>query len=517
VFLKDRNSGDCILKKTEKMKKSLVIIAAVLLLPLSLSAQNLDDALRYSKLYYQGTARFTGMGGAFTALGGDLTAISLNPAAIAVFRSTEFAVSTQVNFKDNSSNFGGYNNDYQFSQFSLGQIGLVTAMTMPNGSGLKGLSFGYSYNRTNNFDTHIVIDGISEASSMADYWASLATGYNTWDLEENTSAGYMAYQQLLIDTLSNSFTDYASVFSYYGEDDPHYGQQTRRTIDNSGYAGEHTIVFGANMADKLYIGAGFGITSMNYTGHYSHTEVDAANNVYDFVDFTYTDHFDAEGTGWNFKIGAIFRPVEMVRIGFSFATPTYYNIDEYYFSNLSSYLNLDTPNIPGDDFEGITEMEPNVYHYELNTPYRINTGIAFQIGTVGLISADYEYVDYSNAKFEHGADGYNFYDENEEIRYELKGASNFRVGAEMRFGPTYIRGGYQYYGSAYKSGSINEDTDYNGYSAGIGYRQNNFFIDLSFSGLINYENYLMYPDPWLEPVSIYNHDKILTGTIGLKF
>ena len=517
MFQKNRSSRVRILKKTEKMKTRLTLIAAFLLMTFSMSAQNVDDALRYSKLFYQGTARFEGMGGAFTALGGDLTSISLNPAGIAVFRSTEFTVSTQVNFKDNNSNFAGYNNDYQFSEFNLGQIGIVTAMTMGNGSGLKGLSFGYSYNRTNNYDAHIVIDGISDASSMADYWADLATGYNTWELQDNTSAGYMAYDRLLIDTLSNSFTDYASIFSYYGEDDPVYGQQTSRTIDNGGYTGEHTIVFGANMADKLYIGAGFGITTMGYTGHYRHTEIDAENNVFDFVDFTYTDHFDADGTGWNFKIGAILRPVEMIRIGFSFATPTYYHIDEYYYSNLSSYLDYNTPNDPDDDYEGVTEMDPNTYYYELNTPWRINTGIAFQIGTMGLISADYEYVDYTNAKFEHGADGYDFYDENEEIRYELKGASNFRVGAELRFGPTYIRGGYKYYGSAFKSGSINEDADYNGYSAGIGYRQNKFYIDLSFSGLINYEKYMMYPNAWLEPVNMQNHDKILTGTVGLKF
>lgn len=505
------------------MKTRLTLIAAVLLMTFSMSAQNIDDALRYSKLFYQGTARFEGMGGAFTALGGDLTAISLNPAGIAVFRSTEFTVSTQVNFKDNNSNFGGYNNDYQFSQFSLGQIGLVTSMTMGRGSGLNGLSFGYSYNRTNDYNTHIIIDGISDASSMADYWADISYGLYPDELGSKTSTGQyttvelMAYDAFLTDTLSSSSTSYASIFSRYGRANPVYGQQTSRIIDNSGYKGEHTIVFGANMADKLYIGAGFGITTMNYTGHYQHTEIDAADDIFDFVDFTFIDHFDAEGTGWNFKIGAIFRPVEMMRIGFSFATPTYYNIDEYYFSNLSAFLDYDTPGDVSDDIESLTELTPGTYHYELNTPWRINTGIAFQIGTMGLISADYEYVDYTNAKFEHGADGYDFYDENEEIRYELKGASNFRVGAEVRIGPTYIRGGYKYYGSAFRSGSLNEDASYNGYSAGVGYRQDKFFIDLSFSGLINDEKYMMYRNDWLEPVNMHNHDKILTGTVGLKF
>ena len=488
-----------------------------MLLPLCLQAQNIDDALRYSRLFYQGTARFEGMSGAFTALGGDMTAIALNPASVAVFRSTEFAVSTQVVFKDNNTNFAGYSTDNQFSHFYLGQIGLVSAMKMRNGSALRGLSFGYSYNRTNNFDTHIVIDGISDASSMADYWADLSNGYYPSELENNTTAGKMAYDLYLIDTLATSSTSYASIFSRYGRTDPVYGQDTKRIIDNYGFTGEHTLVLGANMADKLYLGMGFGLTTMSYTGHYQHTEVDAANDIFDFVNFTYTDHFDAIGSGWNFKIGAIYRPVEMVRVGFSFTTPTWYNIDEHYYSNLSVFLNYDTPNDTGDDVNDSKDSGTGSYHYELATPYRINTGIAFQIGKMALISADYEYVDYSTAELRHGADGYSFSDENNQVRSELKGTSNFRVGAEMRFGPTYIRGGYRFYGSAFQSGTLNAESDYNGYSAGIGYRQRNFYLDVSFSGLINYENYLMYPNPWLEPAIIHNNDKQLTATVGFKF
>lgn len=499
------------------MKKRLIITAAVILLPLCLQAQNIDDALRYSRLFYQGTARFEGMGGAFTALGGDMTAIALNPASVAVFRSTEFAVSTQIAFKNNNANFAGYNNDNQFSHFYLGQIGLVSVMTMRNGSALKGLSFGYSYNRSNNFDTHIVIDGISNASSMADYWAELSNGYYPSELEANTTAGKMAYDLYLIDTLANSSTTYASIFSRYGRSDPVYGQQTKRIIDNSGFTGEHTMVIGANVADKLYLGAGFGLTTMAYTGHYQHSEIDAANNIFDFVNFTYTDHFDANGTGWNFKIGGIFRPIEMVRIGFSFTTPTWYKIDEQYYSNLSAFLNYDTPNDTTDDVNDAKDSGQGSYHYELTTPYRINTGIAIQIGKIGLISADYEYVDYSTAALRHGADGYSFSGENDQIKSELKGASNIRVGGELRLGSVYFRGGYRYYGPSYQSGTINAKTDYNGYSAGIGYRQKNFYLDLAFSGLINYENYLMYPNAWLEPVSIHNNDKQLTGTVGFKF
>lgn len=55
------------------MKRSALIIAAALLTFTGLKAQNVDDALRYSQIFYTGTARFMSMGGAFTALGGDMS------------------------------------------------------------------------------------------------------------------------------------------------------------------------------------------------------------------------------------------------------------------------------------------------------------------------------------------------------------------------------------------------------------------------------------------------------------
>ncbi len=56
------------------MKRKIFLTATiVLLLPIWVSGQTLDDALRYSKVFYQGTARFNGMSGAFTALGGDIS------------------------------------------------------------------------------------------------------------------------------------------------------------------------------------------------------------------------------------------------------------------------------------------------------------------------------------------------------------------------------------------------------------------------------------------------------------
>jgi len=508
--------------KFKKMKREIFLIAAsILMLPAWLAGQNMDDALRYSRLFYQGTARFNGMSGAFTALGGDVSAIGLNPAAAGVFRSTEVSITPAVFFRDLNTDWNGYGSDDSYSGLTLGQAGLVSSFRTGSGKGLTNLNLAYTFNRTNNYYRNAVIDGISNNSSMADFWALQATGYRTGELG---GTAFMAYDTYLIDTLPNYLDEYASIFSYYGETYPEYGQKLKRVIDNSGYSNEHTIALGASLGDKVYLGAGFGITNVSYTGHYSHLESDDAQNTFDFVNFTYTDHFKATGSGWNFKLGAIVRPFESLRIGVGFTTPTIYTIDEVFYNSLSVKLDNDTPADPSDDANPVVNNEDMTYRYRVTTPYHLNAGIAYQIGNFGLISADYEFIDYATARLSKGADGYNFETENEDLASEVGATGNLRLGAEARLGPLYLRGGYSHHGSAFTEGTLNEDASSNGYSAGLGYRQDNFYIDVAMVWLNSYESYMMYPDDsravpeyTSDPVNLNIKDKYLSVTLGLKF
>lgn len=504
------------------MKKLILLIAAiVLILPARVNGQNMDDALRYSKLFYQGTARFNAMGGAFTALGGDISSIALNPAGAGVFRSTEFTVTPLFQFRDMNADYNGFDSNDSYSGLSLGQIGVVSSFSTGKNSALSNLSVAYTFNRTNNYVRNSVIDGISDNGSMADFWALQAEGYRTGELD---GSSWMAYEAYLIDTLSGYLDEYASIFSYYGDGDPTYGQQVKRTIDNAGYSNEHTVALGANLNDKVYLGLGFGITNISYSGHYVHREIDEAERVFDFVNFTYTDHFDAIGSGWNFKIGAIVRPVESLRLGISFTTPTIYTIDELFYNSLTAKLDNDTPNNPADDANPEINQDDLSYRYRITTPFHINAGIAYQIGNFALISADYEFINYASAKLSNGADGYNFQVENEDLEAEMGNVGNLRLGAELRLGGIYLRGGYSHYGSPFQEGTLNEEADANGYSGGIGYRQDKFFVDMSMVWMNSYEAYMMYPDDMRsaplyssDPVHINTKDKYLALTVGLKF
>ena len=153
------------------MKKISLSILALLSLFIGVKAQNVDDALRYSQIFYGGTARSYSMGGAFTALGGDASTLNQNPAGIGVFRSSELTITPQLFYTKTTAGFNGsVTND--LNNFNLSQIGLI-ANIISKPSGLVSFNIGYSFNKTNNLSQNVLIQGVSTNSSMADYWAGL--------------------------------------------------------------------------------------------------------------------------------------------------------------------------------------------------------------------------------------------------------------------------------------------------------------------------------------------------------
>ena len=89
------------------MQKIKLIISAIIVANGCVFAQNETDALRYAFYDYQGTARYTSMGGAFGALGGDLSALNQNPAGIAIYRRGEFSISPGFLFNNSESTYNG--------------------------------------------------------------------------------------------------------------------------------------------------------------------------------------------------------------------------------------------------------------------------------------------------------------------------------------------------------------------------------------------------------------------------
>ena len=132
------------------MKKTVITILMAFA-AISSYAQSAYSALMLSENDYEGTARTAAMGNAFTALGGDIGAVSINPAATAVSKYSQFSISPGVSIiSSTASGVSPYENgDLPYFQrtmrnnntmFNLPNIGVALNFNTGRKSGIKSYS-----------------------------------------------------------------------------------------------------------------------------------------------------------------------------------------------------------------------------------------------------------------------------------------------------------------------------------------------------------------------------------------
>ena len=496
------------------MKNIYFILIATIALGFSGFAQGEVDALRYSQQFTGGSARFSSMGGAFGALGGDFSALFINPAGLGVFRSSEISITPSLRYNLIETNFVGSANDDFDYDFNLNQLGFVASFDLGNSEGWSNISIAAGYNKQNNFNRNLIIEGINNSSSMLDYFSNYSDGYLPEEL--NSFNEFLAYDTWLIDTVANlGFDDYETILSNYGDEaNSTYGQVQQRTLNSNGSIGEYMFAVGANYGNSLYIGASFGIQKLFYYESNEHIEYDPDDHIYDFNSFTYYQDLHTRGRGFSFKIGAIFKPVEMLRLGVAFHLPTFFKLEDEYYSYIDAAF--DTPDIDGNSTYS-SDSPDLFYMYELTTPFRAVGSVAYQFGKRALLSVDYEFIDFATARLRKGEDGYNFNSENDDIKEAYRKTGNLRIGGEYRLGAFSLRGGYAYYGSAYAKSEANSDASYSLISAGIGFRQKKFYMDFGYTHMMHEEQYFMYPSTNLVASVNESNTSRFIATVGFQF
>ncbi len=517
----------CFYEKITKMKRTTLIIFILAAAINAGLAQNVDDALRYSQIFYNGTARFNSMGGAFTALGGDISSLGQNPAGIGIFRTSEISLTPQLyNFKS-MTNFNGSNNKDYLYDFNLGHGGIILNLRNKNTTtGLVTLNIGYSFNRTNNLNQTIKIEGTSEKSSLLDFWAEAIEGVHCDSMftfvHYGLSKRYIedhpyipdaapAWNTWLIDTLPGIVDSYGTAYNNYGRYSSNYGKEMTRVISNTGYTGEHSIALGGNYSNRLFFGLALAITRLEYESKFGHSEVSDSVLVSGFNNFSYDYYYRNWGTGYSLKFGLIYKPIEFLRVGFTFHSPTLFKINEYLSDNIVSKVEGKVE----DHFENTASW----FTYNLMTPFRFTLGAAYQLKKLAILSAEYEFTDYGMASFSTiQGDDFDYSEKNKAIKSSLKTVSNFRSGAEIRLNRLYFRAGYGFYGKAYHKGDLNENVHYNSFSCGVGFREQNLFVDIGFTNLRNSQKYVLYSSALESPVSNLDINKnIFTVSFGYKF
>ncbi|HTF06445.1 MAG TPA: hypothetical protein VK826_20575, partial [Bacteroidia bacterium] len=195
------------------------------------------------------------------------------------------------------------------------------------------------------------------------------------------------------------------------------------------------------------------------------------------------------------------------RVGVAFHSPSSIKLTDSYFSHMTSIL--------GDTLRSWESPSGN-YRYTVRTPMRLIGSLAFVAGKVALFSLDYEFVDYSEGKLK--SQDYSFFDENTAVRNKYKGASNIRVGVEVKIVPFSIRAGFAYYQSPYQP-SVNNEAARVFITGGIGYRDPDdvFYVDLGFVSQRFTENYYFYDQSLVEPVVNKWKSVNVLLTVGLRF
>ncbi len=464
------------------MKKTLIFILTIIL-SVTLFAQNENDALRYSLINYGGTARFTGLSGAYGAIGADFSSLSQNPAGIGLYRKSEFSITPVLSTSNTQSNyFNNQNTDFRTTLY-LANIGYVMTIKLneDNGSHVKQVQFGFGMNRMAMFNNRMIIDGMNNNNTLMLQYrddADLAGGGRS--SLDDFGAG-LAYDVNLL------YQDSSNIWQV---DLPFGPTQQTKTIETRGGTSETVLSAGTNFDDILFLGMTFGFPHINYHEESVYTEKDA-NNVSPYLkSFERTEYLDTKGSGFNFKFGFIYKPVEFIRIGGAFHTPTsYHNLQDSYGSSMTAYY--DQPPLTTSNATKFDATSPDgTYDYSITTPLRAIGSIALIIGQHGLVSADYEYIDYSTARLR--ASDYSFLNENNTIRTSYAAANNFRIGTEWRAGIYAFRGGYNMYGSPYKGQNMSGLGSRTGYSFGFGIHEQAYFVDFSFNHVDSKDNYYIY-------------------------
>lgn len=488
------------MKENIREMKKISILILGLTLGLGTSAQNDIDAMRYSQITFGGTARFASMAGSMGALGGDISCLSFNPAGIAIYRTTELSISPSIFSQTTSSTYNNTSSSDRKLNFNFGNIGLVTSINITgkkNNSSWESINFGFGYNRTNNFHNRINIQGNNKTSSLLDTYVANANGHTSSDFDQFSTG--LAWQTYLINPDSSNNLLYNHVITNYGE-------YQKKSVTSKGSMGETVISFGGNYKSKVYVGATIGIVNAKYIEESVYEEVDEKDTIKDFKSFSFSQNLTTKGNGINFKMGVILKPSDWLRIGAAIHTPTSLSLKDDYNSSMKSDL---------DDGVAYDTVSPKgSFDYRITTPFRAIGSIGFIINKNALLNAEYEFIDYTYAEI-HSSPDY-FATVNSTIRSKYTSTGNIRLGAEVRFDPISFRAGYALYGSPFKDGE-NKAADRSSYTAGIGFRENNYFLDFAYVLTKRSEYSYLYDPAISSPVKSDYKNSSFMLTLGVKF
>lgn len=503
----------------------------------TVQAQSPEDALRYSYLTQNATARILSIGGAVTSLGGDITSTFINPAGLGFFKTNELVFSPSYSLNKNKTSYRGSLTNDKNNKFILGPVGFI--LGNPETKQNKNSSaFSIAFSQQASFNGYKSFTGLNNYSSFSEQFAEefAKSGYSIDGvLNTNSNLPYTAAPALntyLIDTVRVN-----GVLQIQGAAERILAAKEAllQKYESTTSGGVYELALGAatNDNDKWLLGGSVGIPFVYYNSNSTISESDtSAKTNNGFSSASFKDEFTTSGIGVNVKIGAIYRPASYFRLGLALHSPNFYSLVDKRKTNITT--NLETPTGNPERFsessDRYSQGSDGKVDYVQRTPWKILGSASYVFREVentkkqkGFITADVEYLNYGGGGFSSNAETpseiqKSYYKALKKvIKSEYKGTVNAKLGAELKFNTIMFRQGIAYYGNPYKDPAFKANKLL--YSGGLGYRNKGFFIDLTY--ILNTTKDVLLPyrlaDRENTFANINSNGLAFAATVGLKF
>jgi len=469
--------------------KKIITFTGLLLATISLHAQDITDAVRYSNTSIQGSARFRAMSGAFGALGGDISAININPASSAVFNTSfaSFTLSSLSN-KNETAYFGNANSNRE-TDIDMSQAGAVFLFrNNKQDSKWKKFSLSLAYDQYNNFENRWTATGVNPNNNIGNYFLGFAQGLRLDEISalpgESTFDAYNGIGNTFGFDHQQAFLGYDSFIlepNTFDDDNTLYfnnitggNYRQEQSLASTGYNGKLAFNFAAQYNDDVYFGVNLNSHFVNYERSTVYFE-DNNNNSSIVKQVAFENTLRTIGAGFSFQLGSIFKITDNLRGGLTYESPTWLSFED----ETTQYIETLRDNGGTNEVQITDPNTVNIFpQYTLQTPGKVTTSLAYVFGKKGLISADIGFKDFSNTKFKPKNDTF-FAAQNRIIEENLTTSTSINVGGEYKIKALSLRAGYRYEGSPYEDKNIMNDLT--GYSLGLGYSFGNTKLDLAYA------------------------------------
>ena len=476
-----------------------------------LHSQTATEAYRLSISNPTGTARNLGVGNSMFAIGPDFSAIGSNPAGIGGFGRSEFLFTGSLLTSNQTSALTADRSDEtkdNFGNFTFPNIGFVL-FNRPQNSKWNSSNWAIGLNRMANYHREIQYAG-NTIGSMTDSWKENAIGTVPADLngfEEGlaySSGGIYDFEE---DNIYE--TDYSM--------SPQYALRKQEVVLSEGGKSELFLGYGADYDQKILFGFTVGMPFVNFTQNRIYEETDGSDDgVPYFNSLGYNSFVNTTGYGWNGKLGVTYRLTKKINVAIAVHTPTKLFLTDNYNTSV-------TYNYTDNAHDGpITSESPyGSFQYALRTPWSGMAGLGVVIRTSGFFGASVKLTNYSYMKYDYSVRGNgNSYDAierqvNDDIKQNYAAALQLNLGGEYVLDQFRVRGGASFVQSPYSDDGGFDPS----FHAGVGYRQESYYVDLGYAWTQQEDGYQPYVTrEAAQPLVItdLSHHRI-SATVGVKF